>query len=458
MARGKPLRADTDRVVKAHSFQRDAETFGLETPVPWATDVFRLLFNTPRAYTPLVDAWQTRHPGTKKALSKLVELGFVAYQGPVIVDTRSGASATSSSRAVTRWRTTARGTRMLDEFSTDVATLLEAYPKLKVEHVNQTLALLEAFHLEDSHAKYGISLPHAIELAQMEPRLARWWVSRWSEAGYLVSLPVKYADVREVVPAHWRITKALCRQVTKVASAYGLGHLSAEYHLSRTSFLADIEPARIGLTGATDFDHDVETQRLLAEFARSPRWAHTGVFAIEPRLVLPADALVSPREFTMDGGAAVFYQPDAELRAVEDVDGRSVVRRVVVEYERFQSRRDAWSHLERFVGWLHTRCLPFEHGLLMFVVDGDQRRRTYVELIEAFVDHLIENPQLSCVNPITLAVSSMERVAAASDPLNMTFWNRIVVPPTPLSLAVQPVLHDPKESPYDLYFSRRSRR
>ena len=94
----------------------------------------------------------------------------------------------------------------------------------------------------------------------------------------------------------------------------------------------------------------------------------------------------------------------------------------------------------------------------MFVVDGDQRRRTYVELIEAFVDHLIENPQLSCVNPITLAVSSMERVAAASDPLNMTFWNRIVVPPTPLSLAVQPVLHDPKESPYDLYFSRRSRR
>ncbi len=436
-------------------FQREAATFGFESS-PWATDAFRLVFNTPRAYGPLVDAWEGRHRGTKKALARLVDLGFVAYQGPVIVDTRSGMSASTCSRAVVRWRTTAKGARLLDEFRTDARVLQEAYPKLRPAHIDQTVALLDAFHLEDSHAKFGISAPHAIELADMEPRLARWWMNRWHEEGLITQLEQRFADVREVVPEHWRITRGLCRQLSKVAAAYGQGHLSAEYHLSRTSFLDDIEPARIGLTGATDFDHDVETQRIVAALLKSPKWAHTGVFSLEPRFVLPADARSNPKVFDPHGRAVVFYQPDAELRVLDDIAGRPVVRRVVVEYERFQSRRDAWSHLERFVGWLHTRCLPFEHATLLFVVDGDNRRRTYVELIEAFVDHLIENPQFACRNPVTLAVSSTQRVAAMSDPLNMLGWNRIVVPPPPAELALTPVLHDVKDSPYELYFARRN--
>jgi hypothetical protein len=145
-------------------------------------------------------------------------------------------------------------------------------------------------------------------------------MTQFESSGYIVSLPAKIADVREVVPAHWRVTRNLCRQLSDVLDEYGPSHLRTELRLSRTKFLTDIDPARIGITGATDYDHDVETQRVVAAILRSGAWAGSGVFSMEPRIVLPVDQSSIPWGFDLHGGGTSFYQPDAELRGVEQVN------------------------------------------------------------------------------------------------------------------------------------------
>lgn len=429
-----------------------AETFGFETGSSWAMEAFRLLFNVPRAFEPLVAAWDLRHPGSSKALRKLQAGGFVAYQPGVIVDTKTGKLAEREGRSVARWRTTAAGKRALAEFTEDGRTFEEAYPRA-ASGKHGAIELLRALNLEDYQAKHGVSAAQAIESSGLPERLGRWWLKKFTESGYIVELPTRLADVREVVPAHYRVTKLLCRQLGEVLEEYGLGYLKSEFRLSRSRFLSDIDPARIGLTGATDYDHDVESQRVVAALLQSGGWAEGGVFSMEPRIVLPVNDLVSPWGFDVSGNGSIFYQPDAELRGVEEVDGKRLVRRYVVEYERFQSRRDAWGHIERFIGYMHTRALRGEAGALLFVVDSDSRRRGYVQLIEAFADHAIDSPNYISANPITLAVSSVDRVTGSSDPLNLREWNRIALP-VGADTDCRPVLHPPESSPYDAYFGR----
>jgi hypothetical protein len=430
-----------------------AETFGFDTPTPWALDAFRLLFNVPRAFEPLAKAWDLRHPGCLRALQRLVASGFVTYQPAVVVDTRTGRVASTEGRRLTRWRTTASGKRALSAYLEDSRVFEDRHRRVTAGGASAAIALLAAFDLEDAQARHGISAMHAFDRAGMPVRLGRWWMTQFESSGYIVSLPAKIADVREVVPAHWRVTRNLCRQLSDVLDEYGPSHLRTELRLSRTKFLTDIDPARIGITGATDYDHDVETQRVVAAILRSGAWAGSGVFSMEPRIVLPVDQSSIPWGFDLHGGGTSFYQPDAELRGVEQVDGRTVVRRYVVEYERFQSRRDAWGHVERFLGYMHTRALAGEGGVLLFVVDSDARRRSYVQLIEAFADHALDAPHLLPRNPVVLAVSSVQRVLDSVDPLNLREWNRIVLP-VGADTHCRPVLHPPESSPYDSYFGR----
>jgi hypothetical protein len=429
-----------------------AETFGFDTERPWALDALRLLFNVPRAFAPLVSAWDLRHPGTLKALRKLQAGGFVAYQPGLIVDTRTGKLAEREGRAVARWRATAAGKRALTEFLEDGRIFEEAYPRA-ASGKHGAIELLRAFDLEDYQAKHGVSAARAIESSKLPERLGRWWLQKFAESGYIVELPVRIADVREVVPAHYRVTKLLCRQLSEALDEFGKGYLKSEFRLSRSRFLGDIDPARIGLTGATDYDHDVESQRVVAALLGSDGWAGGGVFSMEPRIVLPVNDSASPWAFEVGAAGSVFYQPDAELRGVEEVDGKRLVRRYVVEYERFQSRRDAWGHIERFIGYMHTRALRGEAGALLFVVDSDSRRRGYVQLIEAFADHAMDSPTVLAGNPITLAVSSVDRVVQSTDPLNLREWNRISLP-IGADTDCRPVLHPPESSPYDAYFGR----
>jgi len=401
----------------------------------------------------LVAAWDVRHPGTLKALDRLVALGLVAHQRGIIVDTRTGAPAGREGRAVVRWRATAAGKRALAEFTEDGRTFEEAYPRAEASGRHGAIELLKALSLDDYRARQGVSAMAAIGAAGLPVRLGRWWLGQFVKAGYVVELETKLADIREVVPEHWRITKTLCRKLDEILERTAYAYLRTEFRVGRRRFLENIDPARVGLTGATDYDHDVESQRVVAAILRSQNWAGGGVFLMEPRIILPVDEDLYPWQFSAAGAGTTFYQPDAELRGSETTDGRRMVRRYIVEYERFQSRRDAWGHIERFLGYMHTKALPGEAGALLFVVDTEARSRSYVQLIEAFADHIHEHPQRGVANQLTLAASSVERVLASNDPLNLREWSRIELPGG-ADTQYRPVLHPPESSPYDSYFGR----
>lgn len=437
------------------TFVHRTETFGFDMETPWALDALRLIFHVPRAYSPLVNAWEVRHPGTRKSLDKLVNMGFVEYQSPVIVNTRTGKSAKSITAPLPRYRTTAKGHRLHEAVSEDIRVLEDTFPRITNDCLKKVAKLISALDLEDSHAKFGLSAPHATQISGLAERSGRWWVSRLVELGYVKLLPEKLADTREVVPAHWRVTRLLCRQLLDVIDAFPDGPsplLQTEFRLKRTRFLSDIDPARVGVSGATDFDHDVECQRILAALITSDRCAVDGIFTVEPRIHVPVIMGERPWTFDAQSDDSIFYQPDAEIREIGDVEGS--VKRSVIEYERFQTRRDAWNHIERFLGWLHTQTLPFESAVLRFVVDSESRVRSYVTLIEAFCDHAYDNAEQMPKNKVTLAVSSVQRVLKAQDPLDPRAWFRIDLPNNGSETVTRPVLHDPDDSPYNDYFSR----
>jgi len=150
------------------------------------------------------------------------------------------------------------------------------------------------------------------------------------------------------------------------------------------------------------------------------------------------------------GSQSVFYQPDAEIR---EWDSHGALRRSIVEYERFQSRRDAWSHIERFLGWLAETNTTGEPAILRFVLDSEPRIRSYVDLIEAFADYLIDFPERRPRGATLLAVSSVGRVLNAREPLDDRQWFRIELPRCGSDTESAPVLHG-KQSPYDDYFAR----
>lgn len=449
----------------SRSFTQRSETFGYDRGRPWAADTFALLFNVPRAYEPLVAAWDRRHPGVRKALDRLVAGGFVDHQPAILVDTVTGEPAQRPSRRVARYVATAAGRRAHGEFVEDPRTFEDQFPHTTGAKVERVIALLGTFVLDGSHARYGMSVGSANRISDMTERLGRWWVARFVELGLLRQLtnpdgtPLLVADVREVVPAHWRVTRTLCRQLDEIIDTFEAAPaaLRPQYRLRRNRFLDDIEVARLGITGATDYDHDVETQRIIAAALRSPRCAPEGVFALEPKMTLPVDSTASPWVFTPAGDHVAFYQPDAELRQRDvDDDGRVITRRAIIEYERFQSRRDAWSHIERFLGHLALMAHPSERATLYFVVDTEARARSYVALIEAFADWLLDHPDAICRNQVTLAVAHIDRVVGAEDPLDPNGWARIKLPAFSggADTGPQVTLHPKRDTPYDAYFGR----
>lgn len=437
------------------NFRQATETFGFDTDRPWAFDALRLLFCVPRAYEPLVRAWDRRHPGTLRALDRLVAAGFVEHQPALLLDTRTGAVADVAGPPVDRYLLTASGRRLMRAAKEDLRTLEDRFPRLAAGTSPRLLVLLEVLNLETPYSRIGVSVPSVAARSGLPERSARWWVGRLVDEGYARRLPGKLADQREVIPAHWRVTRLLTRQLSEVIDAFpntAPATLKVELRLRRSRFLDDVDPARVGLTGATDFDHDVHCQRVLAALISSPRAAPGAVFSVEPRLNLPIDQAKVPWRFDADASGTLFYQPDAEMR--ERIPGEQGVRRSVIEYERFQSRRDAWNHIERFLGWLHTMTLPFEPAVLRFVVDSEPRVRSYVELIEAFADYCIDHPERLPRNPVLLAVASIDAVCGPGrlpDPLDDRAWFRITLPSSSAP-SRHPVLHDAADSPYEEYF------
>jgi hypothetical protein len=436
--------------VASTPFTHRAETFGFDTTRPWALHAVRLLFCVPRAYDPLVRSWERHYPGTIKILHRLQRMGFVAYQAPVVMDTATGDMAPQRSRRVDRHVTTRRGRMLLAEARDDIRVLEDAFPRTSARNLNGVFRLLRACELDGTHARYGLSMARAVAASGMPERSGRWWVRHLVDQRYLRVLPDRHADVREVIPAHWRATRAFARQLGEVFDAFDVDvSLRSELRLRRYRWLDDIDPARLGVSGATDFDHDVEAQRILAAVLRSPRCVMSGQITVEPHYALPVSHASEPHPFDPSAPHVVSYRPDAEIR---ERDGQ-VTWRGVVEYERYQARRDGWNHLERFVGFLHTKTFPYEPAVCRFVVDSPQRVASYVQLIEAFTDYLLRHPERSPRNRMLLAVTSAQIVKAAGDPLDPTNWHRISVPVSDAGER-RPVIHDRDDSPYDQYFAR----
>ena len=186
--------------------------------------------------------------------------------------------------------------------------------------------LLQAFNLEDSHAKFGLvrartrgrsARTAAVQREVVDPpaprrRLparARGEVRRrpGGRARALAGHPGAVPQLGEVVDAF--------DTGPDVAARSSSGCVAAR-------FLGDIDPARVGISGATDFDHDVECQRILAALLRRRTCAADGIFAVEPRFSLPLDTSTRPWSFAAGAaGSSLSYQPDAELR--ERDEGRT---------------------------------------------------------------------------------------------------------------------------------------
>jgi hypothetical protein len=441
-------------VPNTRSFIQLRETFGFDTTTPWALPAFDLLFSTGRAYTPLVEAWNKHYPTTFRALKRLVRDGWVAYQPPVIINTIDNSLANRIAPKSDRYKVTKAGKRFLASLEEDPRILRDYFPRLTPENQEGVVKLLSVFVTEESSAHLGLSAKHAATLAGLNaPRTGRWWVLRLVEKNLLRKIDVKVSDQRAIIPAHYRITPILSKQLTDLAVHYpGLKSLEALTTLraKRNRFLGDIDSARINSSGATDYDHDIETQIVLSRFLASPRFIPSGRFVLEPRIHLPGSKPHEITYFSKGGSWATYYQPDAEFR---EADSSNLAWRSILEYERFQNRKDGWAHIERFVAYNALYSYAFEPAILRFVVKSESRLRSYRSLIEAFCDYTLDFPDRLPSNQLILAVSSTPRLLAASDPLAPTNWSRIALPRN-TSEPPAAVLHEPKiYSPYEEYFS-----
>lgn len=433
------------------SFQQRSEDFGFSGNEPWAMDALTLLFRVPRVYQPLAEAWDKKYPGTLESLERLRELGFAVRQRGVLVDVRSGDITASVGKNLDRFLITRKGRAFLHQAIEDSRCVQDRWPKVDDANTTRVAVLLSAFDVRGSHAKFGVSAPQAVLSSGLADRTGRWWVRKLESEGLLRRLDEKLPDSREVIPAHWRPTRQLAQQLSDVFGAYPRwAYLGSVWRMGRSRYLSDIDPARLGVTGATDFDHDVTAQHILSAMLGSQRLADGAPFDVEPRLALGADQLPNGAcAFRDEGDTIVLYQPDAILTERLD-DGK--VRRNIVEYERYQSRKDGWAHIERFCGYAALYRLPFESVALRFVVDSDQRIRSYVELIEAFCDYLNEHPSRAPRNHVVLCVSSVPKVLASTDALDERSWHRIELP-TGEGVCR---LHGTEQSPFLTYFSGRS--
>ena len=440
------------------TFEQRTETFGYGTSDPWADSTIRLLFHTPRAYGPLIDGWALRYPYTRRALRQLVGSGFVKHQPSMIVNTVTGRHATQPGKPTERWRTTAKGTRLLRDWQQNPQTLHEQHPKTKPGNTANIIRLLEAFEPANNNHRTGVSVAAAVAGSQLAEKTGRWWVQKFEERKHIRRIktsdgqPLRVADTRQVVPAHWRATRLLGLQLADLAR-----HLPdvpatviPEFRLRRSRYLNDIAIGRINPAGASDYEHDIETQRILAAMLRSPKIVTDAIFRIEPRITIPAFNNGDTASFDDNGNWDVFYQPDAEFRERH----RGKTRRAFLEYERYQARRDAWAHIEKLCGYMHTLAHPSEAAVLYFVVDTPARQRTYIKLIEAFTDHAMDRAGTMPANETTLCVSTSDQVQAAADPLAPGAWTRIMLPARPADATTVPLLHKPDDSPYNNYFGR----
>lgn len=409
-------------------FTGRTETFGFDTDEPWALGALLCVLSTGRAWEPLVVAWERLWPGTGRALRRLERSGWVHHQGPVVVDTLSGTPARRPGRPTTRWVLTAEGRRLWDSAAEDLRVVEDLFPRAGQDNLDGVLGMFAELAAADPDTTGGVSAPRLLEVSGMPERSARWWLGRLERERLVRRLDQRLADVRALVPGHWRAGRGLRRQLRLVdrATAGAVSARLGDLHTRRRAALGPVDPDQVAAGRGAEWIHDVDTQAAVAVLLGSPRVPRRGRVLFEPRHQLAArEHAGRPTVFTADGPHRVPWQPDAQLTAVDPATG--AVELVFVEYERFRSRRDGWNHIERFLGWVHLHAQPSQPVSLRFLVSGQHRVRSYAGLLEAFGAYAHDQPERMPAAPAAVMVTDAGRLADADDPLDARLWYRVVL-------------------------------
>ena len=427
------------------------ESFGFENKDPWSLPVIKLMFSLPRLYNPLALSYEKVYPGTIKYLKYLVKLGFLDYQNDIIIDTKTGMPKSKQSKPQSRYKLSSKGINFHKLIESDIRHLSDKYPKMLTRNYNNISKILTSLYLQDTHARFGISITHLADLSKMPTKTVRYWVEVFINDGYISKLNRKVSDTRAVIPAHYRVNKLFVKQLVSILETIEGGEvLKKELKLDRGRFLKDINPMRVGISGATDYDHDVDTQVILSNLILSKNIQNNLLFRIEPKFPLYIEKNNNDYVFKKINHNKIYYQPDAQF--IENIEGVNYWS--ILEYERYQNRRDGWSHLEKFLGFVYINALQFEGGIIRFVVNSESRLKSYVKLIEAFADYLVTNKEFCPGNDIILAVTTLDNILSAKDPLDSKNWYRIVIPKD-ISTEKKILYHTEKSTPYNTYFSRK---
>jgi hypothetical protein len=427
------------------------ESFGFEDKDPWSLPVIKLMFSLPRLYKPLVLSFEKVYPGTIRYLKFLVKLGFIEYQDDIIIDTKTGKPKKKQSKPQSRYKLSSKGITFHKLVESDIRHLSDKYPKMLSRNYNNISKILISLYLQDTHARFGISITHLASLTKMPTKTVRYWVDVFIKDGYIRKLDRKVSDTRSVIPAHYRVNKLFVKQLSSILESVEDGEvLKKELKLNRGRFLKDINPLRVGISGATDYDHDVDTQIIISNLILSKNIQNNLLFKIEPKFPLYIEKNNNDYIFKKISNNKIYYQPDAQF--IETIDGANYWS--ILEYERYQNRRDGWSHLEKFIGFVYINALQFEGGIIRFVVNSESRLKSYVKLIEAFADYLVTNKEFCPENDIILAVTTLDTILSAKDPLDSKNWYRIIIPKNQ-SDDKKILYHTEKSSPYNIYFSRK---
>ncbi len=419
------------------------ETFGFETTQPWALDALRLVCNTPRVYPDLLQAWERCHPGSTAAVTRLTTGGFIDYQPAVIVNTITKQPAARTTPPSSRYRLTTKGRAALERWTEDIRYFDREFPYAKPANAPSVVKFVAEFNLQAAAGKVGMSLSGAVAQSGIAESAGKWWLKRLVTLKYLKLRPEKVADVRKVVPEHWRVNSKLRLQLKDTLEEFGeqWGHLVDDLQAhTRKAALQDVDPAQITLMGASSYTHDVNAASIAGALVESPLFTPGTFFRLEGVHNLGVHTDTYPWVFDTAGSNSTGYQPDVELRATEP-SGMS--RRVAVEYERYQSRADGWEHLEKFLGWVHLTSGPDEVNDCLFVVDTDRRLAAYLPVLEAFVTWVDENPLRAPRALMRVGITTESDLKAAADPLDVSSWTHLVIEPGE-DTQRSPVLHRTK--------------
>jgi len=428
-------------------------TLGFETQNPWAVDALRLVYNTPRLFTPLVEALTVRKPALPAALVTLTDIGILTYEPAHVFNTVTGQPVKAPSRVVPRYRLTSAGETLLTRVGEDSAVFSTTYPRSGLHNETALIIVLSALSRKHRTQPVGVSTAALTQVSGLNVSTVKWWLRRWQRDGVVTVLPVKIADDRELIPGHWRINAAgttAIKTLTQTFTAHA--ELRHELRLGSVRPLGPIRDVRVSGGGSTDYDHDVNCQRVLGQLLASPSADVTLPIRLEPRIHLGVDRDRTPWRFTRiphDQDAHIGYQPDAIFY---QTSASGMVTVNVVEYERHQTRRDAWSHLQRMLGYVYLHVHPHTSVHTRFIVDRRSREQSYVDLIEAFADHLIDTPDWSVTHTVAVSVSSRERLRTTGDRLAAWHWSTVTLPAATSDAA--PVMHNPAVSMYNNYFTK----